>query len=193
MKLPVPGRVRVSFNKMWIRLTRRQRQTLTALGMANLIALSALVVFLLRAPSPSPGAPGTSPLNPQRLEACRQEASHALFDAGQTGIVQTQADGTILLQLQRPTTPASLRLDADAAIWAALETMAVASRGSCLGFDALQVTVVLQPPAAEPTRATARVALSNLLLWSWGEIDDAELTLRVHYQPPATHTPSLTR
>jgi hypothetical protein len=168
--------------------------------MINLTALSALVVLLLQALSlgrtpASVGTLRTSPLDPQRLEACRQEASHALFDAGLTGIVQTQADGTILLQIQRRTTAtsslASLRLDADAATWAALEAIAVASRGNCLDFDALQITVVLQPPDANgrtsaPTRATARVTLSNLLLWSLGEIDDAELTLRLYYQPPAS-------
>jgi hypothetical protein len=201
--------------------------------MVNLLALSALVVLLLRPPSPL--APRPSPLAPQHLEACRQQLSRALLDAGQAGLVQTQADGTILLQLQRPQTALhdpsltspqnpkseiqnpksnSLRLDADGAIWAALEAVAAASRGDCLAFKVVNVTVLLPmpeppcrglpavaslpwPPCRGPTgpgdtssslRATARVALPDLLLWSLGEIDDAELALRINYQPPATPT-----
>ncbi len=206
--------------------------------MANLLVLSALVVLLLRPLSPPGNTSTTSPLAPQHLEACRQELSRVLLAAGQAGLVQTQADGTILLQLQRPQTALhgpsptspqnpepvvseanlsnSLRLDADGAIWAALEAVAAASRGDCLAFEALNVTVLLpmpEPPSRGPPavpgpagprqgarqgqgagpgatngslRATARVALPDLLLWSLGEIDDAELALRINYQPPAT-------
>jgi hypothetical protein len=245
MKLATPRRVRAAFNKAcrstglckaslwgatWGRLTQRQRRVLAALGMVNLLALSALVVLLLRPPSPL--APRPSPLAPQHLEACRQQLSRALLDAGQAGLVQTQADGTILLQLQRPQTALhdpsltspqnpkseiqnpksnSLRLDADGAIWAALEAVAAASRGDCLAFKVVNVTVLLpmpEPPSRGPPavarqgqgagpgdtssslRATARVALPDLLLWSLGEIDDAELALRINYQPPATTTPT---
>jgi hypothetical protein len=189
MKPSTPGRVSANFVRPWARLTRRQRRALTALGMANLIALSVLVLLLLRVPPPSGDTLATSPLNPQHLEACRQQASRALLNAGQTGMVQTQEDGTILLQLQRSTTTSSLRLDADGAIWAALEAVAVVSQGDCMGFNTVQVTVLIQPPDHSPARATARVGLPDLLLWSLGEIDDAELALRLDYQPPTTHHP----
>jgi hypothetical protein len=53
----------------------------------------------------------------------------------------------------------------------------------------VQVTIVLQSPQGSPLRATARASLPDLLLWLLDEIDDAELSLRVDYQPPATPTP----
>jgi hypothetical protein len=72
-----------------------------------------------------------------------------------------------------------------------LEAVAVASRIACLGFHQVQVTIVLQSPQGSPLRATARASLPDLLSWSLGEIDDAELSLRVDYQPPTTPTPDL--
>jgi hypothetical protein len=150
--------------------------------MANGIVLLVLVL-LARAPSYEAGL-STSPLAPERLDACRQQISHALFDAGQTGAVQIR-DASVLIQLQRPTTlTTNLRLEADAATWAALEAMAVAGRDDCLGLETLRVDVALQPPDAEPRHATAHVALPDVLLWAMGEIDDAELTRRLDYKPP---------
>jgi hypothetical protein len=186
------------FNRVWAKLSRRQRQILIVLGIANSVALSALIVLLLRPTSPSDELLRTSPLSPQRLAACRQEVSRALFNGGQTGVVQTREDGVIVLQIQHtrkepPDTAstASPRLDADAATWTALEAVAVASRIACLGFHQVQVTIVLQSPQGSPLRATARASLTDLLSWSLGEIDDAELSLRVDYQPPTTPTPDL--
>jgi hypothetical protein len=180
--LAVPSRIRARFSRVWVSLARRQRRALVLLGVANGIVLLVLVL-LARAPSYEAG-PSTSPLAPARLDACRQQISRALFDAGQTGAVQIRDDG-VLIQLQRPTTlTTSLRLEADAATWAALEAMAVAGRGDCLGLEAVRIDVTLQPPDAEPRHATAHVALPDVLLWALGEIDDAELTQRLDYEPP---------
>jgi hypothetical protein len=210
-------------------LSKRQRHILIVLGLANLIALSTLGVLFLRARS-SDGA-SSSPLSPQRQEVCRQAISQALLDAGQSGMVQTLQDGTIVVRLQRPliTAPPSRmqavpanqlhqavdamqvgtqtvsRFDADAAIWTALQ--AVASQSGCLDHSAVQVTVLFTPSTqnqacaektpmdtqgtseCQPLRATARVGMPDLLLWWLGGIDDAELTLRVDYQPPAAIVP----
>jgi len=191
---------------LMVSLTRRQRQALMALGLANLIALSVLGVVLLRARS-SAGASVSPPLTPQRLEVCRQAVSRALLEAGQSGMVQTRQDGVILVQLQRPITTTALRLDADSAVWTALQ--AVASQSSCLGHRTVQITVLFTSPTQDPAcpegsqattrsadecqplRATARVDMPDLLLWWLGGIDDAELTSRVNYQPPATPRPLL--
>lgn len=180
----LPDRVRASrLGRGWVSLTRRQRRILTALGVANLLILVVLAALLVQTPSSGSGLPQTSPLSPQRLDACRQQVSRALLDAGQTGIVHIQ-DRVALLQLQRPTMTTSLRLDADAATWAALEAIGVAGRSDCLGLETLKVVIVLQMPDAEPLRATARVGLFDLWLWSLGEIDDAELSRRLDYEPP---------
>jgi hypothetical protein len=212
-----------------IALTPRQRHTLMVLGLANLIALSTLGVLLLRAGST--GGASSSPLSPQRREVCRQAVSQALLNAGQSGMVQTLQDGTILVQLQRPlvTAPPSRtqavpanqshqavdamqvgtqtvsRFDADAAIWTALQ--AVASQSDCLDHSAVQVTVLFAPSTEDracaeetptgtqgasechPLRATARAGMPDLLLWWLGGINDAELTQRIDYQPPAAPVP----
>jgi len=191
---------------LMVSLTRRQRQALVVLGLANLLALSVLGVVLLRARSPA-GASVSSPLTPQRLEVCRQTIGRALLEAGQSGMVQTRDDGVILVQLQRPITTTTLRLEADSAVWTALQ--AVASQSSCLGHRTVQITVLFTSPvqnpacregsqvttrsanACQPLRATARVDMPDLLLWWLGGIDDAELTSRVDYQPPATPEPLL--
>jgi hypothetical protein len=182
--------VRARFIRLWGQLTQRQRQALITLGTANLIALSALTVFLLNKPPSPTGTLFTSPLPPQRLETCRQQVGHALFAAGQAGLVQTQDDGTILLQIQRQPTasPGGLRQDADGTTWSALEAVA-AAQSSCLGFHTVAITITIQSSDAPPQQATARVALSELFSWSSGEIDDAELALRLEYQPPATTAP----
>ena len=181
------GRVKTRFSRAWVSLSRRQRWALAVLGAANLVVLVGLVALLARGPSPDAGLPQTSPLSPQRLDACSQRVSRALLDAGQSGIVQIQ-DDTALLQLQRSTLTTSLRLDADAATWAALEAMGIAGGGDCLGLDVLEVVVELYIPDTEPLRATTRVGLADLWLWSLSEIDDAELARRLDYQPPLTST-----
>jgi hypothetical protein len=113
----------------------------------------------------------------------------------------------ILVQLQRPITTTTLRLEADSAVWTALQ--AVASQSRCLGHRRVQITVLFTSPAqnpaclegaqatapsvygCQPLRATARVEMPDLLLWWLGGIDDAELTSRVDYQPPVTPGPLL--
>jgi hypothetical protein len=120
-------------------------------------------------------------------------------------MVHTGEDGVILVQFQRWTVTESVRLDADAATWAALE--AVTRGGECLRFESVQVTVDYDSPysdavaACAPAQgslldasdvenecqvlhAKAHVAMADLILWSLGEIDDAELALRLDYQPP---------
>jgi len=171
-------------------LTRRQRLVLIVLGLANLIALSTVGLLLLRAPTASDVARLSSSPDPNQPQACRQAISRALFDAGQSGMVHTQDDGTILIQFDRAAISGDLRLEADAATWAALE--AVAGQADCLAFSTVQVTVVFSSPArgadlasSQGLRATARVGIADLMLWSLGGIDDAELTLRLDYQPPA--------
>lgn len=199
-----------SFIHLMVRLTRRQRHALVVLAVVNLIVLGGLVGLLLRAPSLNNDNALTSPINPQRLQACRRAASRALLDAGQTGLVHTREDGTILVQLQRTMTTDALRLDADGAAWAAFE--AVADGGDCRGLRTVKVTVVFTSSAqsftssggqcqgfrggAEPNigacerlHAMARVAVADLMMWALGEIDDAELARRVDYQPPATPSP----
>lgn len=177
--------------QLLIKLTHRQRQALIALSVANLVALSALALYLLR-PTLSPEEPfSTSPLDTPRLEACRQATSQSLLEAGQGGMVVTQPDGTVLIQLQRPLITDSLRLDADGATWVALE--AVAQQAECLGFRTVQVDVLFElqreasnEASAQTRRATARANMPDLMLWSLGKIDDAELAQRLDYQPPAT-------
>lgn len=195
--------VRGTASRLMARLTQRQRQTLTALGFANLIALVALGVLLLRPTPPADDTLTTSPLNPQHLDLCRRAISRALLEFDQSGMVHTREDGTILLQLQRAVTTPVLRQDADAAIWTALE--AIARHNECLGFSSIEITVTLGPsvPAMTPhaddeaasrrpnlgLHATARVDVADLMRWSLGELDDAELSLRVDYHPPTTRTP----
>jgi hypothetical protein len=205
MKGTSRGQIRAKFNKIQSQfgkdLTRRQRQALVALGTANLLALGVLAAFLLRSPASSGNPIFMSPLSPQRVNACRQQISRALLDTGQTGyteplvaMVQAQEDGTILLQIQPPPITSSLRLTADAATWAALEAVAAASRSECLDFHTIQVTVILQSQSTlQELYATARVSLTDLLLWSLGEIDDAELTQRLDYNPPVTPTPTFSQ
>lgn len=163
--------------------------------MANAMALVAVGLFVLKAPS-AESSFLTSPLDPQHLETCRQAVSQALFDGGQSGLVQTAKGGTILIQLQRPLLTSSMRLDADAAVWSALE--AITSRNDCHNLGAVQVTVVLAPTdqassclngSCQQIRAVARVSMSDLMLWSLGEIDDAELSSRLAYFPPAVALP----
>jgi hypothetical protein len=113
-------------------------------------------------------------------------------------MVQTKQDGTILLQIQRGISPApsthsaeaTLRLQADAATWTALEAIAGASRGNCLDFDTISITIELEPYDTLAQHATAQLTMSDLLLWSLGEIDDAELSARLSYQPPTTAQPA---
>ncbi len=182
IKRPNLGPIRAKFKQVWASLTRRQRQTLTLLAIINLIVLGILFLFLARTPSYEVSL-ATSPLAPLRLDACRQQVSSALLKAGQTGAVQVQ-DSTVLIQLQSPVTIRNMRLAADAMIWAALEAMAVGARSDCIGLESLQVDVTLWPPKADPLHATSRVALTDVLLWSLAEIDDAELVRRLDYEPP---------
>jgi hypothetical protein len=186
-------------------LSQRQRHILIVLGLANLIALSTLGVLFLRARSS--GGASSSPLSPQRqdgtivvqlqrplitalpsrMQATPANQMHQTVDATQVG-TQTVS-----------------RFDADAAIWTALQ--AVASQSECLDHSAVQVTILFTPSQqnqacaeetpmgtqgtseCQPLRATARVGMPDLLLWWLGGIDDAELTLRVDYQPPAAPVP----
>jgi len=201
---------------IWAQLNPGQRRALVILVGSNLLIIVALLVVLLHPPTFLSEMSIVSPLSPSvtSLAACREQTSRVLLKAGYTGLVQTEPDGTILLQLQWPHTAAlrqaspapparasedaaRSRLDADAAIWATLEIAARASREGCLGFQVLQVTVsfpgtctTADPAPGKSTndcqaqRATARVLLTDLLMWSMGELDDAELSLRVDYYPP---------
>jgi hypothetical protein len=185
------------------RLTQRQRQALTALGFANLIALVALGVLLIQAPPSADNALLTSPIDTEHLDICRRAISRALYEVDQSGMVHTRENGAILVHLQRAVITNDLRQDADAAVWTALE--AIDSRNDCLGFGTIQITVAFVPSSStlalqaddgdasqwtgQGLQATARVGMADLLRWSLGEIDDAELTLRVDYYPPATPSP----
>ncbi len=194
--------VRGTASRLMARLTQRQRQTLTALGCANLIALVALGVLLLQTSPSADDKFMTSPLNSEHLDLCRRAISRALLQFDQSGMVHTREDGTILVQLQRAMTTDVLRQDADAAIWTVLE--AIASQNECLRFSSIDITVRLGPSVPEITpqandqapsprpnlelHATARVDMADLMRWSLGELDDAELSLRVDYYPPTTRT-----
>jgi len=183
IKRPALAPTRAKIQQIWASLTRRQRQALTLLAVANLLVLGLLLLFLARTPSYEAG-PATSPLAPARLDACRQRVSRALLEAGQSGAVQVQ-DNSVLIQLQQPLVlTRDTRLAADATTWAALEAMAIAARSDCLGLENLQVDVALLAPGADPLHATSRVALTDVLLWSLAEIDDAELARRLDYEPP---------
>lgn len=187
MKTLVQGLRRASLARMWSQLSRRQRQALMALGLANLtiLGLGVLVVLTLRTPPLLDNAHLASPLSLKRVQTCRQQVSQALFDAGHTGTVQTGTDGVILLHLKRSTANSNPRLVADAATWAALEAIALAGPDDCPGFRIVQVTVAIQTTRDHTSYATARAGLADLLLWSQGEIDDAELALRLDYRPPS--------
>jgi hypothetical protein len=189
-----------------LRLNQRQRRIFLGLGMANLAVLIALGILLLQTPASPDSISLASPIDPRRLVSCRQSTTLALLDADQSGLVHVQDDGTIVIQLQRSINTGSLRFDADAATWTALE--AVARGGDCLGFGAIQVSVIFTPSAQDAAiqgnqcqdqeqitandtgrcqnlRAVARLSMADLMMWSLGEIDDAELAQRIDYQPPA--------
>ena len=200
------------------RFTPSQRRTLTVLLLANILALVALGLTLLRGSSSRGGLKASSPLDPRRFVACRDDVSSALLRAEQSALTQTRNDGTIIVQLYRPLTEGRLRLDSDAAVWTAME--AVVDAEDCLDLEALEVSVIFEsgddqpsepaPPAAtapveaaektvnEPNqpglqtvRATARVRVADLMLWSLARIDDAELSLRVDYELRAAAFPSV--
>ena len=197
------------------RFTPSQRRALAVLLLANLLALVALGLLLLRGSSSRSSLKASSPLDPRRLVACRDGVSSALLRAEQSALTQTRNDGTVIVQLYRPLKEGRLRLDADAAVWTAME--AVAEAKDCLDLDALEVSVIFesgyeQPsesalpaatasvevaektvngptqPSLRNTRATARVRVADLMVWSLGRIDDAELSLRVDYE---LHVPAL--
>jgi hypothetical protein len=188
-----------------LKLTQPQRRVIVILGGITLVALVGLAATLLRSPSSGNDGFSVSPLTPQRVEACREATSDALFRTGQSGMVHAREDGTILIQIQKSVVSESMRQDADATTWAALE--AVTSGGECLRLDAVHVTVDYAPSVSEATsgcdqgpgssseatsagsacsglRVTARVGMKDLVLWSLGEIDDAELSMRVDYHVP---------
>lgn len=192
------------------KLTTRQRRILIILGAANLIAVLIVLLVVLRTPDRQASFSFSSPLTPQRIEACRKATSDALLQTGHSGMVHTQQDGTILVQIQRPAGIEDTRLDMDASTWAALE--AVTHGGECLRFERVQVTVNYPatplddsgncPQAHDDTdnsggengtcqalHATARVNMADLVLWSFGEIDDDELSMRLEYQLPETQIP----
>jgi len=188
------------------KLTTRQRRILIALGAVNLIAVLGVALILLRSPSQREDTSFASPLTPQRIEACRKATSDALLRIGYSGMVHTRQDGTILVQLQRPLVADNVRLDADASTWAALE--AVTDGGDCLRFDHVQVTVDYPGAGLDDSagcapgqggagntpsgdnacpalHATTRATMADLVLWSLGEIDDEQLSMRLDYQLPA--------
>ena len=200
-------------------LTRRQRFGLIALGVLNISALFALTLLFGRAPSSEDAPLYTLLVEPTVLKDCRQSASRALLKAGQSGLVNAQEDGSILILLQRALVTNTLRHDADAAVWTAFE--AVASSAACLEFTTVIVTVGFvdtagdsknaekptstdRPfPAATGSRgaddpgtvrgqvlqAEARANIVDLVTWTRGKIDDAQLASRIDYRPPATPFP----
>jgi hypothetical protein len=192
------------------KLTTRQRRILIILGAANMIAVLIVLLVVLRTPERKASFSFSSPLTPQRVEACRKTTSDALLQTGHSGMVHTQQDGTILVQIQRPAGVEDTRLDMDASTWAALE--AVTHGGECLRFERVQVTVDYpgggldgsgncsqahdenddsggENSACQALRATARVSMADLVLWSFGELDDDQLSMRLEYQLPEMQTP----
>jgi hypothetical protein len=193
------------------RLSVRQRYIIAPLIAINVVVISSLTLFLLRSPSGSGDERNRSGLYPERSEACREAVSDALLEAGHSGLVNIQSDGDVLIALERNLFTGDARLYADGATWAALE--AVADGRLCLGMNTVTVRVMLSPssessalstsncegtlkedtptsPDCSPLQAVARANLSDIMLWSLGEIDDAELALRVDYHPPATTAPN---
>ncbi len=177
---------------VWQRLNRSQRRALALLGMINLIVLGILALLLLRPPM-AQIALLQSPLAASQVETCRQSVSRALLQRGSSGLVQALADGSLLIQLERPTANPGpsvgtgsnhLRSAADAAVWLAFEALSGAGRDACQGFRTVHVTVVIQIADSQPVRVTARAALSDVLTWSQGRFDDAELARRVEYHAP---------
>lgn len=175
---------RLNLKKSWSHLTRAQQRAVAVLGIANLAVVALLVVLLTQGP-PTETQHDFSPLAAEQIERCRYAISVALLDAGHSGLVYAQTSGDIQVQIERRITDADPRSQADAAIWAGLEAVAVAGRDACLDFRAVQVTVVVTSDDRFPLHATARVSLPDLLAWSLGQIDDAELARRMDYRPPA--------
>jgi hypothetical protein len=194
-----------------VQLTRRQRQAVVALAMANVIALIGVGAVLLRGHSRPDDTFLATSLAPQQSEACREAVSHSLFDAGQSGLVHIEGNGTILIEIQRELTTDTLRLDADAATWAALE--AVANGGECRRLKTVHVNVLFSSPhqgnssaddrcqellseassgsgACKETRTMARVGIVDVMTWSVGAMDDEELARRVDYQVPGAPSPA---
>jgi hypothetical protein len=189
------------------RLDRRQRYALVTLVVANLVVFGAILLFFLLSTSESNSTSVAPILNPGYEQACRDAASAALLNAGHSGLVHIQKDGSIFIQLQPTSIAENPRFDVDAAVWAAFE--AIADSGACVESSTAYVTVILsladdnsglsgsrcseQPdgPITSTTEcgrleATARVNVSDVMLWSLGKIDDAQLALRVDYHPSAT-------
>lgn len=194
-----------------VQLTRRQRQSLFALAIANVIALISIGVLLFRGHSKSGDTFLATPLNPQQRKACREAVSLSLFDAGLSGLVHIEENGTILIEIQRELTTATLRLDADAATWAALE--AVANGDECRRLKTVHVNVLFSSPQQTngsvdkrcqellseavsgsgecmETRTMARVGIVDVMTWSVGAIDDEDLAKRVDYQVPGSPSPA---
>lgn len=189
------------------RLNRRQRYALVTLFVANLAVLGAILLFFLLSTSESKSRSVLPSLYPSYHEACRDAASAALLNAGHSGLVHTQKNGTIFIQLQPTSIAENPRFDADAATWAAFE--AIADSSACVDSSTAYITVIISPAEHNagfltsqcseqldgPTTGTAecgrieavaRVNVSDIMLWSLGEIDDAQLALRVDYHPSAT-------
>jgi hypothetical protein len=170
------------------RLTRRQQLGVVALVITNGFALLALAFVLVDASSPD------NPVNPDRpiphrsLNQCRDAVSQGLLQVGESGLVRTDLDGAINVQLERQVASADHRAAADATIWTALEI--VSKQPECVRFQTVYVTVVLQPAstlqseAAALLHAEATVAYQDLMLWAMGEIDDEQLSQRVRYLAP---------
>jgi hypothetical protein len=195
-------------------LSRRQRVGLLVLAILNVGALFAIAILFARTPSSKDAPLYTLLVEPAELRDCRQSASQALLQAGQSGLVNALGDGSILIQIQRALNARNPRSDADAAIWTAFE--AVANSSGCHGFATVFVTAGpvdvttdasnpskpqptngerattaspngvagTEEPPAQVTRAEARARMADLLRWSRGQLDDAEFASRIEYTPP---------
>lgn len=195
--------VQHKIRQSWQGLDRQQHRVLLILGLINVLVLGLLIVLLLKARSSAGQSAIRSPIPASQVESCQRAVSQALLNANQGGFVQASTEGGLLIKLYQfspavdlsdesepqEISPSDVRLKADAAVWTALEAIAVASQGNCVGFDTVTINLVFTPQDAHPIDATAQIGLPDILLWSSNQIDDLELSRRIDYAPPETPTP----
>jgi hypothetical protein len=183
--------------------TRRQRQALIALAVANGIVVIVIGITLVWGRIGPREARHDPRPESHQVTVCREAVSDSLFDAGLSGLVHIDEGVTIRIEFQQELITNSFRLDADGVTWAALE--AIANRGECRRLETAQVSVKFSSPQLDnhdttggcqelmneldidsgdctDIRTVARVAIVDVMTWALGAINDQVLSTRVDYR-----------